>query len=114
MAHPTEQPAPAQERDLDDLIARAVAAPGILPTIDECRRLNDELRAAIGPLADTVRRRQDQLPREAADWQACEDALLGAQAALCGGLGLGLRSAALHVAVLAEQACALAACIPGR
>jgi len=112
MAHPTDRTIPAQRRELDDLIAAGLAASGILPTIDECRRLNTDLRAAIGDLADTVRRDQDRLPEASPDWQVREQALLGAQAALCGDLGRGLRSAALHVATLAEQARALAGCIP--
>lgn len=110
MAHHTEQAAPTQRRELDELIARAAAAPGILPTIDDCRDLESRLRRAIGPLADAVRHRQDRLPEGSPDWQACEAALLGAQGALCGSLGLGLRSAALHVATLGEQAQALADC----
>jgi hypothetical protein len=112
MPHHTEQTAPPQPR-LDDLLAEAAAARGILPTIDECRRLETQLRAAIRQLADTVRRHQDRLPEDSVAWQACEAALLGAQAALCGSLGLGLRSAALHVATLGERAQALAACVEG-
>jgi hypothetical protein len=107
MTHPTEQAAPPQQHELAALLAAADAATGILPTIDECRRLEAQLRAAIGPLADTVRRRQDRLAQDETAWQACEDALLGAQAALCGGPGLGLRSAALHVQALGEAARAL-------
>jgi hypothetical protein len=109
MPHHTEQAAPPQPR-LDDLVAAADAATGILPTIDECRRLDVQLRAAMRELADTVRRRQDRLPEGSADWHACEEALLGAQAALCGGLGPGLRSAALQVATLGRQVRVLAAC----
>ncbi|MFI6032928.1 DUF6415 family natural product biosynthesis protein [Streptomyces sp. NPDC051315] len=111
MPHHTEQTAPPQPR-LDELIDQATAAAGILPTIDDCRRLEAQLRAAITPLADAVRRRQDRLPEDSPAWQACEAALLGAQAALSGNLGLGLRSAALHVATLGEQARTLAACLP--
>jgi hypothetical protein len=110
MPHHTEQHAPPQPR-LDDLLAEAEAATGILPTIEDCRRLETQLCAAIRHLADSVRRRQDRLPESSVAWQACEDALLGAQAALCGGLGLGLRSAALHVATLGQQVRALAACV---
>ncbi|MFC9286531.1 DUF6415 family natural product biosynthesis protein [Streptomyces sp. NPDC057052] len=109
MNHPTEQAAPPH-RDYEPLIAEALAATGILPTIDDCRRLNAALRDAIGDLADQVRRRQDRTPREDAAWQACEDALLRAQGALCGDLGLGLRSAALHVEALGQAVHALAAC----
>jgi hypothetical protein len=107
MTHPTEQTAPPHQR-YEALIDEAERAAGILPTIDDCRRLNHELRAAIGDLAGRVRQQQDRLQHGAVAWQAHEDALLGAQAALCGGLGLGLRSAALHVATLGQAARALA------
>lgn len=110
MNHPTEQAAPPH-RDYEPLVAEALAATGILPTIDDCRRLNTELRDAIGDLAGRVRQLQDRLPREVADWQACEDALLRAQGALCGDLGLGLRSAALHVEALGQAVHALAVCV---
>ncbi|MGW0576320.1 DUF6415 family natural product biosynthesis protein [Streptomyces sp. NPDC002920] len=110
MTHPTEHPAPAHQR-YAELIADAEAATGILPTIDECRRLTGELHAALRDLADRVRRRQDQLAEGGADWQLCEAALLGAQGALCGSLGLGLRSAAMHVATLGAAARTLAECI---
>ncbi len=112
MAHPTDPAVPTQRRELDDLIARALAAPVVHPTIADCECMNRELRRAIAGLADTVRRDLERLPPATADWQIRERALLNAQGALCGGLGLGLRSAALHVATLAEQARALAACIP--
>lgn len=111
MAHPTEQSAPAHRRELDDLIAEAEAAAGMLPTIDDCRRLAAELPHAIGILAADVRRRQDRLPLNSAAWRACEAALLDAQGALTGDLGRGLRSAALHVATLGQAAHALADCI---
>jgi hypothetical protein len=108
MTQPTEQTAPAHQR-YEALIAEAEAASGILPTIDDCRRLEAAMCRVIGVLADRVRRRQDRLPRDDAAWQVCERALLDAQAALCGSLGFGLRSAALHVATLGQAARALAA-----
>lgn len=110
MDHPTEQGAPPHQR-YDALIDEAAHATGILPTIDDCRRLEAELCRALGDLATRVRRRQDRLPRDTDGWQACERALLDAQAALCGGMGLGLRSAALHVSTLGQAARGLADCI---
>jgi hypothetical protein len=107
MTHHTE-PAAAVHQRYDDLIAEAEAAAGILPPIDDCRRLARELRAAIRDLAERVRARQDHLPQDDDAWRACEAALLAAQAALCGGLGLGLRSAALHVSTLGGAARRLA------
>lgn len=110
MSHPTERTAPTHQR-YAALIAEAEAAAGILPTIDDCRRLEAEVRRAIAQLADEVRRRQDYLAPDTAAWTSCERALLTAQGSLLGGLGLGLRSAALHVATLGEAARALVECI---
>lgn len=112
MAHDTEQAAAPHQR-YATLIADAEAAAGMLPTIDDCQRLERELRGAIEVLATRVRRDQDRLPRDCADWAIRERALLDAQAALCGGPGRGLRSAALHVATLGAAARALGDCIDG-
>lgn len=101
----------APQPALDNLIARARAATGILPTIAQCEQMRDDLLPAIRRLTDKVRRRQGYLPERDAEWQQCEDALLQAQSALCGGFGVGLRSAALHVATLGEALAALAGCI---
>lgn len=111
MSKSTDRTAPDQT--LDELIAEAVAANAtpILPPFEECQRLHDSLRPAIGELAAQVRRRQDYLARGTTGWQACERGLLQAQGALIGDLGTGLRSAALHVATLGEAARVLDACI---
>ena len=109
MPHSTEHHAQAQH--LDQLIAEAADVTGILPTIDRCQQLHDELRAAIGDLANQVRRRLDYQASDTAAWTRCEHALLKAQGALLGSLGAGLRSAALHVQTLGEAAAALAECI---
>jgi hypothetical protein len=111
VAHSTEQRTTAQQAELDELIAEAKDATGILPTIDRCEEMRDQLRPAVADLADRVRRRQDCLPRGAAAWATCERALLQAQGALLGGFGVGLRSAALHVQTLGEAAEVLAGCI---
>ncbi|WP_020135001.1 DUF6415 family natural product biosynthesis protein [Streptomyces sp. 351MFTsu5.1] len=111
MEHSTEQRATAQQADLDQLIAEAASATGILPTIDRCEQLRDRLRPHIRRLSEQVRQRQDHLPRDDADWIRCERALLQAQGALTGSLGSGLRSAALHVHTLGEAAAVLADCI---
>jgi len=105
MPHPTDRAAPRQT--LDALIAEGLAAAGILPTIDRCHELRADLVREIRPLIDKVRNQQGYLPQHTIDWQRCETALLQAQAALCGDLGLGLRSAALHVHTLAEAAALL-------
>jgi len=115
MTQPTKRAAPRQT--LDALIAEGLAAAGILPTIDRCHELRAELVREIRPLIEDVRRQQSRLSRHTIDWQRCETALLQAQGALCGDLGLGLRSAALHVKTLAEAAQLLRGCVgsgPGR
>jgi hypothetical protein len=109
MAHSTEQRTPAQH--LNQLIAEAKDATGILPTIDRCRQLCDELRPRITDLARQVRRRLDIADAGSDEWTRLESALLQAQGALLGGLGRGLRSAAVHVKTLGEAAQALADCI---
>jgi hypothetical protein len=111
VAHSTEQRATAQQAELDELIAEAKDATGILPTIDRCEELRDGLRAAITDLSDQVRRRLDGADAGTDEWMRLEGALLQAQGALLGGLGLGLRSAAVHVKTLGEAAEALADCI---
>ncbi|MER5584142.1 DUF6415 family natural product biosynthesis protein [Streptomyces asoensis] len=112
MSHPTQQQAaPAQRRELDDLIRQALAARHPLATIETCQSLEIRLRAWIRRLADDARRHQDRLPRGEAAWEACEAAILGAQAALLGDAGRGLKSAALHVATLGEAVRELAGCI---
>jgi len=109
MEHSTEQRTTAQH--LDELIAEAKDATGILPTIDRCGELRDELRPRITDLADQVRRRLDIADRDTDEWIRLEGALLQAQGALLGGFGRGLRSAAVHVKTLGEAAQALADCI---
>jgi hypothetical protein len=106
MSQPTDRA--AAQQPLDDLIAEAQGATGILPTIDRCQHLRDELRAAITDLAVQVRRRLDRAPHGSSDWARLDQALLQAQGALLGGFGVGLRSAALHVQTLGEAAAVLA------
>jgi hypothetical protein len=101
----------AAQQPLDELIAEAAAATGILPTIDRCQQLRDELRAAVTALADQVRRRLDYAATGTPEWTRLEGALLQAQGALLGGFGVGLMSAAVHVKTLGEAAAALADCI---
>src|SRR3954466_5037566 len=109
MTHGTEhQPA---TQPLDDLIAEACDATGILPTIDRCQQMRDELRAVVTGLAAQVRRRLDSADSGTPEWTRLESALLQAQGALLGGFGRGLRSAAVHVKTLGEAAAALADCI---
>ncbi len=109
MTNPTKRAAPRQT--LDALIAEGLAATGILPTIDRCEQLRDELRRAMRPLIDNVRQQQAYLASDTIDWHRCETALLDAQGALCGDLGRGLKSAAWHVRTLAEAAQLLQDCI---
>ena len=109
MNQSTERAAPRQT--LDQLITEGLAATGVLPTIDRCHELRADLVRAMQPLIEKVRSKQSRLRRHTIDWQQCETALLRAQGALCGDLGFGLRSAALHVSTLAEAAELLRGCI---
>ncbi|MFJ9012372.1 DUF6415 family natural product biosynthesis protein [Streptomyces canus] len=111
MSNSTEQRQAAQQAQLDDLIAEARDATGILPTRDQCQQMHDQLRLAIRGLAEQARRRLDNPATSPAEWARCDRALLQAQGALTGSLGCGLRSAALHVQTLGEAAAALADCI---
>jgi GTP1/Obg family GTP-binding protein len=111
VAHSTEQRTTAQQAELDELIAEAKDATGILPTIDRCQQLRNELQGRITDLANQVRRRLDYLPAGTDEWMRLEGALLQAQGALLGGLGRGLKSAAVHVKTLGEAAAELADCI---
>lgn len=109
MNQSTERAAPRQT--LDQLITEGLAATGVLPTIDRCHELRADLVRAMQPLIEDVRRQQSRLSRHTIDWQRCETALLRAQGALCGDLGLGLKSAALHVETLSKAARRLRDCI---
>lgn len=111
MSHSTEHHTEPQHAELDQLIAEAATATGILPTIGRCEELRDQLRPRITDLADQVRRRLDYQAPDTAEWTRLEGALLQAQGALLGGFGRGLRSAAVHVKTLGEAAAALANCI---
>ncbi|MET7687924.1 DUF6415 family natural product biosynthesis protein [Streptomyces sp. NPDC005483] len=111
MSHSTEQRQAAQQAELDDLIAEAQAATGILPTIDRCEEMRDALLAHITELADQVRRRLAGFQDGAPEWQRHKQALLQAQGALTGSFGRGLRSAALHVQTLGEAAAVLDDCM---
>ncbi|MET8079965.1 DUF6415 family natural product biosynthesis protein [Streptomyces sp. NPDC005303] len=111
MSHSTEQRHTAQQAQLDDLIAEARDATGILPTRDRCQEMHDQLRDVIRDLAEQVRRRLDRLATGTTEWARCEQALLQARDALTGSLGSGLRSAALHVQTLGEAAAVLDACM---
>lgn len=104
MPQPTDKPAPATPAELDDLLAQAAAAVRVLPTIEECRRLDRALAAVIGDLADRVCRHQQAFAADTAEWTRCERVLIRGRDALCGSLGNGLRSAARHVAEMGQAA----------
>ncbi|MFJ4785182.1 DUF6415 family natural product biosynthesis protein [Streptomyces sp. NPDC088794] len=111
MAHSTEHHSATQQHKLDELISEAYAATGILPTIDDCRRLNEQLRAAIKELADEVRRRRDQMPARSRDWYRCDRLLADTGPLLAEDMGAGLLSAAMHVAELGRHCQMLRDCI---
>jgi len=109
MRHSTEHHPGTQH--LEQLLAEAASATGILPTIDRCHEMRDQLRAAIRDLSEQVRHQLDGELEGTPEWRRLDQALLQAQGALTGSLGLGLRSAALHVKTLGAAAAVLAGCI---
>lgn len=111
MQQPTEHHSAAQQQELDQLISEAYAATGILPTIDDCHRLNERLRAAIKGLADQVKVRQDGQTAGTRDWYRCDRLLADTETVLAETMGPGLLSAAMHVAALGRHCQALRDCI---
>lgn len=109
MTNPTDRAAPRQS--IDDLISEAYAATGILPTIDDCRRINDGLREAIGEHAEEIRERQAGLPARSRDWYRCDRLLADTVELLARDMGSGLLSAALHVAELGRHCQMLRDCL---
>lgn len=101
MTNPTDHP-PTREH-VRELLADAQAATGILPTIDQCQRLNDELRRLLADLDAQVRQRQAQSVPRSRDWYAADRLTADAAAVLAESMGLGLLSAATHVAALGRQ-----------
>ncbi|MFJ8929195.1 DUF6415 family natural product biosynthesis protein [Streptomyces sp. NPDC102364] len=82
------------------LIDEATAATGILPPHDRLVDLAAQLRTELRDLIPVVQARADGMNRGTTDWYSCDRALAGARETLEGDLGVGLRSAALHVASL--------------
>jgi len=94
----------ATRESLDALIDAAFDATCVLPTIDRCRELDEQLRDAIDPLYATAREQADAYPARSRDWYRLTGLLEAADEALAAGLGAGLMSAALHLAALARVA----------
>lgn len=108
MTNPTDR---AAVHTLDDLISEAYAATGVLPTIDNCRRINDGLRQAIGELAKQVQHLKAMQPVRSRDWYRCDKLLDGTTHLLACDMGSGLLSAAMHVAELGRHCQMLRDCI---
>lgn len=106
MAKPTDQQASHQPADA--LIAEALTATRIPPTIDRCEHLNAQLRARIAALIPVVQGQADRMDRGHVGWYNRRRLLDHTQATLGQGLGAGLMSAALHVEELARHCRALA------
>lgn len=102
MEHTTDRA--TRDQTLDDLLAEAAAALQPLATIEDCRRLERDLRRAVRDLSDQVRGQLAHYPAGSIDWNRRDQALLAAQYTLTGGLGDGLKSAARQVAALGERA----------
>ena len=109
MSQPTDRAAP--EQTLDRLISEAFAATGILPTIDACRRMDEQLRAAIEELAEQVRARQAAARPRSRTWYRCDRLLVDTAETLAADMGSGLLSAATHVSALGRHCQRLRECI---
>ncbi|MFD7465200.1 hypothetical protein [Streptomyces tendae] len=105
MTNPTDHP-PTREH-VQQLLDAAAAATGILPTIGQCQHLNVELRRLLAGLDQQLRHRQTGLTPRSRDWYAADRLLTDTGAVLAETMGLGLLSAATHVAALGRQAAAV-------
>ena len=98
---------PAASLDANALIDEALKAAGILPPYDRLVELDEQLRTVM---AERLRVAEDVaagMNRGTPEWWSCQSAIDAANAALRGDLGIGLRSAALHVSELARCCYAL-------
>lgn len=93
--------------DTQGLIEEGLAATGILPPYERLVELDTQLRAAIDTLLPVAQAAADRLNRGTPAWYTRQKAVDEARKALDGNLGIGLRSAALHVAELARHCYAL-------
>ena len=84
------------------LVDEALKVTGILPPYDRLVELDGQLRAVISARLLAARAAADRLNRGTREWYSLQSAVDDAARALEGGLGIGLRSAALHVAELAR------------
>ncbi|MGW1614425.1 DUF6415 family natural product biosynthesis protein [Streptomyces sp. NPDC002285] len=92
---------------MQGLIEEGLAAAGILPPYERLVELDQLLRVAIGELLPVAQAAADTLNRGTPAWYTCQKAVDEARRTLDGDLGIGLRSAALHVAELARHCYAL-------
>ena len=97
---PTDQQAACQS--LDALVDEGIHAAGILPTRQRCEELDEQLRECLARLIPVVQAQADAMDRGEVAWYGRQRLLDDTAAVLAEGLGLGLRSAALHVHALAR------------
>ncbi|MCX5335498.1 DUF6415 family natural product biosynthesis protein [Streptomyces sp. NBC_00140] len=112
MAKPTDRTRPTYTPEqVDELVAASEIATGILPTIDWCRDLDQQLRDAIADHLDLVRQQQAALVDRSRGWYLRDKLITATDEVLQTEMGSGSLSAALHVAGLGRQLRALAHCI---
>lgn len=93
----------AGRADTQGLIKEGLAAAGILPPYERLVELDEQLRAAINEILPVAQQAADKLNRGTPEWYSRQRAIDEARKALDSDLGIGLRSAALHVAELARH-----------
>jgi len=113
MGKPTDRNATGYTPEqVDELIGQAELATGILPPVEHCGELREQLRAAIGQLAGEVRQQQETLPDNSPAWYRCDRLLARTDDLLKDRLPTASLAAALHVAALGRLARELTDCGP--
>ncbi|WP_394436327.1 DUF6415 family natural product biosynthesis protein [Streptomyces sp. SGAir0957] len=98
--HQPTQHTPPDEDTRTALIAEAEAATGILPPISRLEELDRLLRAELAAVTRTVRGQANRLDHGTTAWYLRDRAIGQAKDTCARDLGVGLRSAALHVSEL--------------
>lgn len=93
---------PSAPPDVTALIQEGLTTTGILPPYERLVELDTRLSTALRKLMRRAQTEADTMDRGTPEWYARQSAIDNARTAVNGGLGPGLRSAALHVANLAR------------
>ncbi|MET9162086.1 DUF6415 family natural product biosynthesis protein [Streptomyces parvulus] len=92
---------------VSDLIAEALGATGLLPSMARLEELDRLLRAEIGQLVVVATRQADATPLRSREWYALVQAAERAEDAAQYQLGAAPLAGAIHVGELARRVCEL-------